>query len=99
MKEYGLSDRQSPDARDRAVNSSVVLVGTDHCLQHFRSRTPTVRIEVHHRATNVAHRDVDGGCIVRFAESEHAAQPLILLEWDRARGSDKDIRTKSSDVC
>ncbi len=83
VKNDGLSDGQSPDARDRAVDPRVVLVGTNHRLHHFGGRAPSVRIEVHHDAANVAHRDCDGVCIGRFAESEHAAQPLILLEGDR----------------
>src|SRR5215831_2845615 len=98
VKNDALSDGQSPDARDRAVDPRVVLVGTNHGLQHFGGRAPSVRIEVHHRAANVAHGDGDGGGIVRFAEREHAAQPFILLEGDRARGSNNDIRTKSSDI-
>src|SRR5712691_3665167 len=39
MEDYGLSDRQSTDASDRAVDSRVVLVRTNDRLQHFRSRT------------------------------------------------------------
>jgi hypothetical protein len=36
---YGLSDRQSTDASDRAVDSRVVLVRTNDRLQHFWRRT------------------------------------------------------------
>jgi hypothetical protein len=35
MEEYGLSDRQSTDAGDRAVDSRGVLVLTNDRLQHF----------------------------------------------------------------
>ena len=38
-EEYGLSDRQSTDASDRAVDSRVVLVRTNDRLQHFWRRT------------------------------------------------------------
>jgi hypothetical protein len=34
-EEYGLSDLQSTDASDRAVDSRGVLVRTNDCLQHF----------------------------------------------------------------
>jgi NAD(P)-dependent dehydrogenase (short-subunit alcohol dehydrogenase family) len=37
--EHGLSDRQSTDASDRAVDSRVVLIGTNDRLQHFWRRT------------------------------------------------------------
>ena len=36
---YDLSDRQSTDASDRAVDSRVVLVRTNNGLQHFWCRT------------------------------------------------------------
>jgi hypothetical protein len=39
MEDYGLSDRQRPDASDRAVYSRVVLVRANDRLQNFRSRT------------------------------------------------------------
>lgn len=39
MQDDGLSDRQSTDASDRAVDSRVVLVRTHDRLQHFWSRT------------------------------------------------------------
>jgi hypothetical protein len=39
MEDYGLSDRQSTDASDRAVDSRVVLVRTNDRLQHLWSRT------------------------------------------------------------
>ena len=39
MEEYGLSDRQPPDAGYRAVDSRVVLVGANDCLHHFWSPT------------------------------------------------------------
>src|SRR6266853_211420 len=38
-EEYGLSDRQSTDASDRAVNSRGVQVRTNDRLQHFWRRT------------------------------------------------------------
>ena len=38
-EKYGLSDRQSTDASDRAVDSRVVLVRTNDRLQHFWRRT------------------------------------------------------------
>jgi FMN-dependent dehydrogenase len=38
-EEYGLSDRQSTGASDRAVNSRVVLVRTNDRLHHFWRRT------------------------------------------------------------
>jgi hypothetical protein len=38
-EEYGLSDRQSTDASDRAVDSRVVLIGTNDRFQHFWRRT------------------------------------------------------------
>ena len=38
-EEYGLSDRQSTDASDRAVDSRVVLVRTNDRFQHFWRRT------------------------------------------------------------
>jgi hypothetical protein len=38
-EEYGLSDRQSTGASDRAVDSRVVLVRTNDRLQHFWRRT------------------------------------------------------------
>jgi hypothetical protein len=38
-QEHGLPDRQSTDASDRAVDSRVVLVRTNDCLQHFWRRT------------------------------------------------------------
>jgi hypothetical protein len=38
-EEYGLSDRQSTDASDRAVDSRVVLVRTNDRLHHFWRRT------------------------------------------------------------
>ena len=37
-EEYGLSDRESTDASNRAVDSGVVLVRTHHRLQHFWRR-------------------------------------------------------------
>ena len=83
-KNYGLADGQAPDARDCAVNPRVVLVRANGRLQHFARRAPSIRIEVHHRAAHIAHRDGDRGSIVSFAEREHAAQPFILLERDRA---------------
>jgi hypothetical protein len=47
IEDYGLSDRQSADASDRAVDSRGVLVRTNHRLQHFWSRTCRVGIKVH----------------------------------------------------
>jgi hypothetical protein len=38
-EEYGLSDHQSTDASDRAVDSRGVLVHTNDRLQHFWRRT------------------------------------------------------------
>ena len=38
-EEYGLSNRQSTDASDRAVDSRVVLVRTNDRLQHLWRRT------------------------------------------------------------
>ena len=38
-EEYGLSDRQSTDASDRAVDSRGVLVRMNHRLHHFWRRT------------------------------------------------------------
>ena len=38
-EEYGLSDRQSTDASDRAVDSRVVLVRTNNGLQHVWRKT------------------------------------------------------------
>jgi hypothetical protein len=38
-EEYGLSDRQSTNASDRAVDSCVVLVRMNDRLQDFRRRT------------------------------------------------------------
>ena len=34
-KEYGLPDRQSPDASNRAVDTRIVLVRTNDGFQHF----------------------------------------------------------------
>jgi hypothetical protein len=39
IEEYGLSDGQSTDVGDRAVDSRVVLVRTNDRLQHFWCRT------------------------------------------------------------
>lgn len=39
MEYYGLSDRQSTDASDRAVDSRGVLVHANDRLQHFWRRT------------------------------------------------------------
>ena len=39
MEDYGLSDRQSPDASDRAVDSRGVLVRTNDRFQHLWRRT------------------------------------------------------------
>src|SRR5882724_1286465 len=82
-EEYGLSDRQSTDASDRSVDSRVVLVRANDRLQHFRRGACGFRIKVHHRAANVAQRDGDGRGVVRLAELEHTAQPLVLLEGNR----------------
>src|SRR5476651_614821 len=67
-KEYGLSDRQSTDASDRAVDSRVVLVRTNDRFHHFWRRTCRVGIKVYHRAANVAHGDSDGGGVVPLAK-------------------------------
>lgn len=48
VKEYSLSDLQSTDASDCAVDSRVVLVRTNDCLHHFGRRTCRVGIKVHH---------------------------------------------------
>ena len=42
-EEYGLSDRQSTDASDRAVDSRVVLVRTNDRLQHLWRGTCRIR--------------------------------------------------------
>jgi len=99
VKSDDLSDGQPPDARDCAVDPHVVLIGTNRCLQHFRVKAPVIRIDVHHRAADIPHGDTEGGCVLRFAESQYAAQPFILLEGHGAGGSDDDIRTKSPHVC
>jgi hypothetical protein len=44
-EEYRLSDRQSTDASDRAVDSRGVLVHTNDRLQHFWRRTCRVGIK------------------------------------------------------
>src|SRR5215472_5060432 len=71
----------------------------DARLHDFGGNTPIIRIDVHHSAAEVAHGDGYGGCIVFFAEHEHAAHPLILLKGNPSSGADNDIRTKSPDVC
>ena len=99
VKNDSLPDSQVPDARDRTIDSDVVLVGANRCFEHFGGKAPVVRINVHHRAPNVSHRHGDGGCIVPVTESEHTADPLIFLKGDGTGGSDNDIRTKSPDIC
>ncbi len=61
-------------------------------------QNPGVGIDVHHHAADIAHRSGDGRRIVALAEREHAAHPLVLLERDRARGADDDVRTESPDL-
>src|SRR5687768_6671727 len=68
----GLSHRESTGASDRAVDASVVLVRAHDGLQDFWRAISRVGIEVHHRATSVAHRDADRGRVVALAEREHA---------------------------
>src|SRR5277367_4751955 len=62
--EYGLSNRQSTDPSDRAVDSRGVLMHTNHRLQHFWRRTCRIGIKVNHRAADVTHRDRDSGRVV-----------------------------------
>jgi hypothetical protein len=81
----GLPDREATGTNDRAVDSRVVLVRSNDRLQHLGRGTRRVRIQVHHRAACVAHRDVDGRCVLRLAEREHTAQPLVLLEGRRSK--------------
>src|SRR5215207_8239192 len=57
LKTDGLSGGQSTGANDGAVNSGVVLIRANNRLQHLRSGTSRIWIEVDHRATNIAHRD------------------------------------------
>jgi hypothetical protein len=83
LEEYGLSDGQSTDARDRSVDACVILIYTNNRLHHFWRRLCRVRVKVHHRAAKIAQRYGNGGRVVPFAEAEHAAQPLVFLE--RAR--------------
>jgi len=67
MKNDVLSDGQSSDARDCAIDPRVVVVGANACLHHLGRKSPAVRIDVHHRAAQVAHRDGHRGCIVGIA--------------------------------
>src|SRR5580700_7303332 len=91
MEDYGLSDRQPPDASDRAVDSRVVLGRANDRLQNFRSRTCRVGIKVHHGAANVAHRDGDAGGVVLVAEGQQATQPLVLLKGNRSQETNYNI--------
>ena len=92
MEDYGLSDGQPTAARDRAVESCVVLVRANDRLHHFWRRTCRVGIKVHHRAALVAHRDRDCCGVVSLAEGQHTAQPLVLLERNRSQqANDKAV--------
>ena len=80
LKTDGLSDGQSADPNDGAVNSGGVLMRTNNRLQHLRIGTTRIWIKVDHRATNVAHRDAYAWPLARLAEQEDASQPRIFLE-------------------
>jgi transposase len=45
LKNDGLSDSQLPDACDRLIDPGVILVGTNHCLEDFGGRAPSVGID------------------------------------------------------
>ena len=98
MKHDSLSDGEPPVARDGCVDSRVGLVGLGDCLQHFGCEVRPVGIDIHDHAAQVACRHADGGRVVRCAEPEHAAHPLVLLEGHGPRGSDDDVGTKPPEV-
>src|SRR6202035_2112166 len=97
-EEYRLSDRQSTDASDRAVNSRVVLVRTNDRFHHVRSGPCRVGVQVQHRAPNIALRNRDGWSVVALPEGEHSAYPLVLLERRRSPQTNDNIGAKSSHV-
>src|SRR5579862_7300894 len=67
-EEYALSERQSTDASDRAVDSRRVFVRMNDRFHYFWRGTCCVGIKVYHRAANVAHRYGDGGRVFLLAE-------------------------------
>src|ERR1035441_2506933 len=73
MEEYGLPDRQSTYASDRAVDSCVVLVRTNDRFHHFGSRTCRIRVQVQHRAPDIALGNRDGWSVVAITEGQHSA--------------------------
>jgi tetratricopeptide (TPR) repeat protein len=73
VKSDGLSGRHSPDARDCIVDPSSVFVDTRDSLQHFGGGSD-VRIGVHHRTANVAHR----GSLAWRSSSSIQARTLFL---------------------
>jgi hypothetical protein len=100
-EEYGLSNRHSTAASDRAVDSRVVLVRTNDRLHHFRRRICRAGIKVHHRAAFVAQRDGDGGGVFRgvvpLAEGSPFSRPKFALSI-RPHGSfQKRFRSSSTD--
>src|ERR1700683_1381501 len=84
MEEYGLPDRQSTYASDRAVDSCVVLVRTNDRFHHFGSRTCRIWVQVQHRAPNIPLGNRDGWSVVAIAEAQHSAHPFVLLERRRS---------------
>ena len=88
------------DARNRTVDSSIVLVRTHDCLHHFGRRGCRVGIEIQHRAADVARGDSDCGCVVAGAECEHTTEPPVLLEGNGAQRTNQNVgrnrRTSSS---
>src|SRR5215472_11582461 len=58
-EEHGLTDCQSTGARDRAVDSRVVLVCPNDRSHHLWRRTCEIGIKVHHRTPEIAHGDCD----------------------------------------
>src|ERR1051326_8676497 len=67
-KENALAHSQSPSARDRSVDSRVVLVDADDGLHQLWRQAGCFGIDIQHRATFVPHGDGNGGSIVSVAE-------------------------------
>ena len=82
MEADDLPGGQAARPRDRRVDARVVSVGADDRLEDVRRHAGAVRVDVHHRAADVAHRHRDRRRLVVVAERDDAADPGVLIERD-----------------
>ena len=98
VQQHALADGQRPGARDRAVHAGVAVVRACADLHHDGVRGAAVRVQVDHRAAQVAHRDGDRGSVIGLPEREDAAHPPVLLERRGAARTHENVGPEPANV-